>query len=251
MNGIIIRMFSLNWIKESLYNSYYRYLKFIVNDKLDNFDFEGVNFIKKDINFLKDFVCFNRGYVLVSSYDSLREIEFLLNYVEINGTTNLGTDSQVIICPDIECIDFANNEVLIYDFLPGEYEYKKLIENVKSNVYNFYDDKLFNKIDKFSQDISLDQNSLFKLINDCMYNEIIGTVNEIGLRYRINPYKAYKSVLFLKDNGFIDIFVNKETLKIKAKDGLNADGITINLQDKSRDKINNLKLKLKSFIREE
>ncbi|WDC83636.1 hypothetical protein PL321_13595 [Caloramator sp. mosi_1] len=41
-----------------------------------------------------------------------------------------------------------NSEVLIYDFLPGTYEYERVLNSAKK-VYNFYEEETLVLIDEF------------------------------------------------------------------------------------------------------
>jgi single-stranded-DNA-specific exonuclease len=240
----------LNWLKDSLYNSYYRFLKSALCSDIGNCDFSKVVFIKKDIELLKEFLYFNRGYVLVSAYESLCELEFLFDYFEVNGNNNVGLESQIIVCPSIDSIEFGDNDVLIYDFLPGEHEYDILGRKTAGKILNFYDDMTLEKIDKFVQDINVDEKLLFKFIDDLRYNEIVGRISDIAARYDINPYKAYKTIVYLKETGIINVLLKDEILNITTKEKSDLSILNIGLQCEQINKVLKLKQSLIRFREE-
>jgi hypothetical protein len=180
---------SSHWLLKNLNESYYKNIKNTITNILEDFDFSNIEFIKKDTAFLYNFMFFNRGYLLLSSIESINEIEEVLSLYSVNSLNNIGIDGQIIINPDIANIDFGNNEVLIYDFLQGADNYKKLSEKAKGRIYNFYSEDIVQKIDSFLYHTALDKNLLFKLWKDIVYNGIVRTVGDLAEVYKTNPFK--------------------------------------------------------------
>lgn len=238
----------MNWLKNSLYSNYYRYLKAALSKTESSCGFSKVRFVKSDVNFLKEFLYFNRGYVLVSSYDSLNELEFLFDYFKVNGNYNVGLEAQIIICPSIDCIEFGNNDVLIYDFLPGEHEYNLLMSKTNGKILNFLDTKVFEKIDKFLKDIDVEERLIFKFIDDLRYNEIVGKIGDLAARYELNPYKAYRMIVGLKETGIINVIISNDLLNITANEKADLSTLNIALQSEYIHKILKVKTKFNTFL---
>lgn len=239
------------WLTDSIYSNYYRHIRFMLNNKEGKFSSDNINFIKKDECFLKDFAYFKKGYILISSYSSIKEIEFLTDLLDVNYNINKGLESQIIICPNVDGLDFGGNEVLIYDFLPGEYEYETVVRRSGNKVFQFYDSSIIKKINEFIESISVDEKIVFKLYDDLMYNEIIGTIKEIAERYNINPYKAYSIINYLNNTGAVDILVKKDILKIKCRKEHTVINYFENPNDKYVCKLNKIKTIIKSSMGEE
>lgn len=239
------------WIKENIKENYYRYIKNTVKSNNEEFDFKGIIFKKKDINFLKEFSYFKRGYILVSGIDSINEIDFLFDFLDVNFNNNSEFDAQIIICPDVSSIDTGNNDILIYDFLPGEYEYSELYKKAKGSIYNFYDEKLIQGLEKYIEDICIDKNLLLNFQKDLMYNGIVGSIKEVSKKYSINIYKGYKLISFLKERGFIDVFLKGEILKIEAKKEYSSEILFDEYKNDYIEKVNNLKNKFATQIKED
>ncbi|WDC83635.1 hypothetical protein PL321_13590 [Caloramator sp. mosi_1] len=84
---------------------------------------------------------------------------------------------------------------------------------------------------------------LFKVYSDLLYNEIIGTVDELSVNYNVNPYQMYKIIMTLKNSEVAKVFIKNDLLKlIKFK----ADLESIELEDYSR-KIQELKNLFNNF----
>jgi single-stranded-DNA-specific exonuclease len=237
-----------DWLKSSLHNNYYVYLKNALNNVDGTSDLSKVRFVKKNVEFLKEFLYFNRGYVLVSSYDSLTELEFLFDYFKVNGNVNVGLESQIILCPSIDSIEFGDNDVLIYDFLPGEYEYDLLDSRTNSTILNFIDSGVINKVNKFLQDIDIEEKLIFKFIDDLRYNKIVGKVSEITALYDINSYKAYRMIIGLKETGIINVIIDNDVLNITTNDKANLSTLYLALQSEYINKILKVKTKFNTFL---
>ncbi|MCX7695155.1 MAG: single-stranded-DNA-specific exonuclease RecJ [Caloramator sp.] len=201
------------WVSEYFKSNYYRYLKFIDNNILSSSNIDSINFIPKNENFLKEFVYFKKGYILVSSKKSLDELKYFIDFYKVNFSKNDGFDAQIIVCPNVDEIDFMNSEVLIYDFLPGIYEYERVLNSAKK-VYNFYEEETLVLIDDFFEDIKINKEILFKVYSDLLYNEIVGTVDELAIKYNINPYQMYKIILALKNSEVAKVFIKNDLLKL-------------------------------------
>jgi single-stranded-DNA-specific exonuclease len=208
---------SVNNNKENLHNNYYRYVKTMLVDESSDIE-ENINkvqFIKKDINFLKDFLYFDRGYILISSLEAIREFELIAQYYEVNSNSNIGHNPQIIICPNIMKIDTFNNDILIYDFLPGVSDYQKLLQKTKGDIYNFFDNTTFNKIDSFIKDIKVDDKFLEIFLKNLIGEPITCTIKELAVKYEKNPYIIYKILMYLKEKGFLEVLIKNDLLKIK------------------------------------
>ncbi|MEF9953078.1 MAG: hypothetical protein RR838_10840, partial [Clostridium sp.] len=201
------------WIKESLKENYYKYLtKALANKGNDNINLKEVNFIKKDINVIKDFLCFEKGYVLVSSKESLDELNEIFGLFEVEGNILKDTQSGVILCP---CVDYIDNcsDVLVYDFLLSETDYK-LIKDKGINIHHFYGDDSINKIDSFIEDISINANILEDIITTLQTSSINGRLSVIADRFNINPYQMFSAITFLRKNGIVEILSNSQEIRV-------------------------------------
>lgn len=205
------------YLKDTLKENYFRYVKFMFSENEEDYNFENIKFIKKDLEFFKEFIHLNWGYVLVSSYKALEELNFIFDYIEINPNKNIGNKGQVIVCPDIENIETLNNDILIYDFLPGLYEYNKLASKTTGNIYNFVSDDTINILDDFINTIKVDDDILEHILRDLEKGEITCSVKDLSIKYNRNPYLVYKLIMFLKDNNYADIFIKNDILKIRLK----------------------------------
>lgn len=235
-----------SWVSERIFSDYYRYIKFLVNDRVEDFDFNGIDFIKYDLEFLKSFAYFKRGYILVSSVESLSELEFLFDYLALSGNVNSGLDPQIIVCPRVESIDFGNNEILIYDFLPGQYEYRILKSRSQSTIYNFTDN-ILDRVEKLHEDISLNKDLILSFCKKVSANEFVGRIKDIADLMEINVYKAYKLVMFLKENSYARVLVKGDLIKISMIQGEEA-LIGLSYIDNVTNKIDNLKIKLMKVL---
>lgn len=233
------------WFNEYLKNNYFRCLKFIDNNEVVEADLSKVKFIKKDENFLKEFVYFKKGYILVSSKKSLDELSYFMDFYKISLTKNDGFESQFIICPQVEEIDFMASDVLIYDFLPGEYEYKIVCEKSKT-VYNFVDDNTLNLIDEFYRGVSLEKEVLINFYKEVLCNNVVGTIDEMAIKYKLNPYQMFKLIMYMKSKGWVSVFIKNDVLKIVKSSNLEMQDLNdLNLNQK---KYLNLKEVLKNHL---
>lgn len=237
------------WVKNNLKENYYKYLKTILNNEYKNYSMDNVDFIKKDMEFLKEFLCFEKGYVLVSSKESLDELEHLFDIFDFSGTNSINRNSGIILCPNINNIDF-NGDVLIYDFLPSELDYEKVCEKTYGKVYNFYDEKLINKIDSFLNEVSLTKEAVEYFINSVSEEEICGKLTDIAKKFKLNSYQIYVIITYLRKKGIIEILSNKDKIKIQINNmdyNIELDNINnIILQ-----KINEVKNKVQKFCKED
>lgn len=238
------------WICSDLESNYYRAIKYCLNDNREDFNFDGIDFIKYDDNFLKDFVFLKKGYILVSSLSSMEKIKDLWDTMDINIGCNDGLNSQLILCPTVDDINFENNNVIIYDFLPGIYEYKILREKAKNNIYNFYTDSLTEVINKYLNDIVLNKDVLIKFIENLKQCEEIGTVNSMSKKYGVNPYKMYTIIMYLKSLNAVKVFLKNDILKIRWNNKYDESKIKLNFQNDLINKINDLQLKFTSILGE-
>ncbi|HBF76535.1 MAG TPA: single-stranded-DNA-specific exonuclease RecJ [Clostridiaceae bacterium] len=238
------------WICSDLENNYYRAIKYCLNNNRADFNFEGINFIKYDDKLLKDFVFLKKGYILVSSFSSMEKIRNLWDTIDINIGCNDGLNSQLILCPIVDDIDFGNNNVIIYDFLPGIYEYKILREKVKNSIYNFYTDSLTEVINKYLNDIVLNKDILIKFIENLKQSEEMGTVSSMSKKYGVNLYKMYKMIMYLKSLNAVQVFLKNDILKIRWNNKYDESKIKLNFQNDLINKINDLQLKFRSILGE-
>lgn len=203
-----------DWMKKNIKENYYRIIKDCVDYEKGGIDFSKINFITKDIGFLNEFIFFKRGYLLVTSLESLDELD-LYDKIEINMGVNKGQDTQIIVCPRIEDIDFGKNEILIYDFLPGLNSYRLLENRCSNSIYHFNSNSALNRIDNFILDTKVEEDLFLKFYRDLMYNEVVGTMKDISIKYNTNVYKIFKMMSILKKSGILDIFVKGEMMKLK------------------------------------
>ncbi len=235
------------WIKDNLEENYYKYIKNTYSEKDEEFLAENINFKKYDILFLKEFLCFEKGYVLVSSKESLNELEEFFDIYGFSGNKPLDTSSGIIICPCTDDIDFTR-DVLIYDFLPSGIDYENVVNKTKGNVYHFYNDKTLYKIDKYINDITVSENLILNIINTLKEKDITGKLNDIGKDFDANPYQIYKAFIYLRKIKAIEILSNGEIVKVKLKTiNFNIDAKSINRIQR----INKIKSKLLKFCKEE
>lgn len=240
----------VDWVRETIFDNYYRYIRPVINQKLEKFDFTRIKLLGRDIEFLKAFAYFKRGYILVSSIESLKEIEFLFDYLNVSVNLNSGLEAQIIVCPRVEDIDFGNNEVLIYDFLPGEYEYKIVSDKVKGPIYN-YNGNSVQRLQSFKKDITVDRELVNRIYSSVKNGEFIGRVRDMAEACDVNIYKAYRAITLLKENKLAEVLVKGELLKITYLDNLKTIETDFTEHDRIVEKIDNLNIKFKELFREE
>lgn len=242
---------NFKWTKETLEGNYYKFIKLMLTTRDCEYNFDEINFIKKDMKFLLDFVYFNRGYILVSNINSIKEIELILQNFEINPNVNIGAKSQFIICPNVENIEFSDNEILIYDFLPGLYEYKHLADKAGGKVYNFYDSNSIESIEYFTKEIQIDEDLIGKFNKDLLNSEITGTIKELASKYNKNLYVIYRMLTLLREKNIADILIKNDIFKIRAKHLNVYHKIDFMEKDPFIEKLLKLKLKFISLLGEE
>lgn len=203
-----------DWMKKNIKENYYRFIKDCIDYKKNDIDFSKINFIENKIEFLNEFVFFKKGYVLVTSLESLDDLD-LYDKIKINMGVNKGQESQLIVCPRIEDIDFCENEILIYDFLPGLNSYRLLKNRCMNPIYHFISEDTIHKIDDFILDTKVEEDLFLKFSKDLMYNEVVGTIRDISIKYNTNVYKIYKILSLLKKNNILEILVKGEVMKLK------------------------------------
>lgn len=236
------------WIKNNLEDNYYKYLKSIQIEEDDEFSMNNISFMKLNIDFLKEFLCFEKGYVLVSSKESLNELDYYFDIFGFSGNT-IENDFGIIICPNTNAIDF-NRNVLIYDFLPGLAEYKSLLSKVNGEVYHFYNNDLFNKIDNYYREISVTDTLLYNVVEHLKSEDISGRLSEISKKFKANSFQFYSIIVYLRKMGMVDILSNGDILKIKLKN--NAENINAkNINSIPIQKIKKVKSKLEKFCRKD
>ncbi|MEG0370731.1 MAG: single-stranded-DNA-specific exonuclease RecJ [Clostridium sp.] len=236
------------WVRNSLKENYYRYLNVAKDSNDEECTMENIVFLKKDINFLKEFLCFEKGYVLVSSKESIDEIEYLFDLFNFGGNKITNESSGIIICPNISDIDECS-DVLIYDFLLGEIDYKKLTKRENINVYHFYDNDTMSKIDNFKNSITINKEVLHIIINALLKGSIFGKITDIASEFMINPYQMYYAITYLRKYGVIEILSNKEQVKITLINReYNLDSEIID--NMALQKIEKVKYKLEMFCKE-
>lgn len=237
-----------NYVKERSSIDYYRFIKFMFSEKAGDSDLKKVKFIRKNMEFLKDFIYFNKGYILVSSYEALKELDFIFETVDVNVNKNVEFNSQIIICPNVTEIEALNNDILVYDFLPGLYEYENLGNKITGELYNFYDNCTISSIEAFISSISIDENFSKAFLEDLNNTEITGTIKELAYKYNRSTYLMYKTVMLLKDNSYCEIFVKNDMLKIiKKRSNLTYQDL-VSQKDISIDKLHEMKNKIKDYI---
>lgn len=234
-------------IMDACYEDYYRYIRFMFNEKEMDYNFADINFINFDETFLKNFVYFNKGYILVSTIEALRKIEFVFDNLSISFNSNNGQGPQVIVCENVENIETYDNDVLIYDFLPGLYEYGVLANKTQGTIYNFYDETSTSLIDNLIDNIKIDKKVLQSFFEDLYISEIVGSIKELSQKYDRNPFVIYKMVMQLRDKAYVEVLVKNEILKIKIKDETLKYEDIYAIEDKSIEKLLELKNKLVNY----
>ncbi|KMT21271.1 single-stranded-DNA-specific exonuclease RecJ [Clostridium cylindrosporum] len=208
-----------SWMKSNLKDNYYKYLKSIQNSHDEEVSMENIKFISKDTDFVKEFLCFEKGHVLVSSRESLDELDYFLDLFDFSGNVVKDDSRGIVICPDISKIDFSS-DVLIYDFLPGGAEYKILLEKVPGDVYHFYDNNLFEKIDNYIDEIEVKNELIDSIISFLVQGEICGRLSDISKDFNANPFLMYNTIVFLRRKGVVEILSNGDIIKIKLKEDI-------------------------------
>ena len=242
---------SIKWVNSYAKNIYYKHMKKIINTDNCNFDYSKIKFINKDNSFLNEFISLNKGYILASSINSIEEISYLTDTTNMNYNEPDDEGCRIVLCPDIRSFKNCNYDILIYDFLPGDFEYNSLYSITTGNIYNFKGSDIAERLDKFIDDISLTEKNLLNFYDYIMYNEFIGTINEFSSKYVVNPYKVYRMLVFLKKIKAINIMTKGETLKITSV----PDFDKVKLSDVNCNELNNkltkFKLNIKPFLGEE
>ena len=241
---------SIKWVNSYAKNIYYKHIKKMLNTENCDFDYSKINFINKDVSFLNEFVSLSKGYILASSINSIEEISYLTDTTDIKYNEP-DDECSIILCPDIKSFKNCNYDMLIYDFLPGDFEYSSLYNKTTGNIYNFKGSDITERLNKFIDDISLNEKNLLKFYDYIMYNEFIGTINEFSSKYVINPYKVYRMLVFLKKIKAVNIMTKGEILKITPVpdfDKLKLSAVNLN---ELNNKMTKFKLNIKPFLGEE
>jgi single-stranded-DNA-specific exonuclease len=237
-----------SYIRDNCAEDYFRYIRFMFSENKSQYNFSKVNFIKKDMEFFKEFVYFNKGYILVSTKEALKEIEFIFDYMNVNPNKNLGDIPQIIMCPRVQDIETFDNDVLVYDFLPGECEYEILLNKMNGELFNFYDENTLDGLDAFIQTITIDEEFIKSFLEDLYKSEITGTIKELSIMYNRNVFIIYKLIMLLKEKHYTDTFVKNDILKIQLKNNNFKCQDLSELQDTNVEKLVSLKIKLREYI---
>lgn len=220
------------WIRENLKNNYYKYLKNSQNNsKEEDFCIENISFIEDDTSFLKEFLCFEKGLVLISCKESIDELDKFFDTFGFSGNLIENENSGIVICPIIGDIDF-NRDVLIYDFLPSQSDYNNLYSKVKGDVYHFYNKNIFNKMENYLNDILINKELIDGLVSELQKESIKGTLKYISDLFKVNPYKMYNLIVELRKKGVIEILAKNDLIKINLKGSLENIGLE-NIENES------------------
>lgn len=96
----------------------------------------------------------------------------------------------------------------------------------------------------FFEDIKINKEILFKVYSDLLYNEIVGTVDELAIKYNVNPYQMYKIILTLKNSEVAKVFIKNDLLKL-VKFKSNFESIVVEDYNKKIEGLKNLFNKVK------
>lgn len=205
------------WAEAEIDENYYRSLKMMINIKTAGYVPEKVRFINKDMEYLKNFCVFSKGYVIVSALSSINELKELIDIMEFSPGKNNGAGSQIIYCPSVEDIDFSSVDILVYDFMPGEYEYKLLEEKSGGELVHFISSDVYDKIDELIDITYITQDRANEFIEILQNEEVIGTLSDIAYRFNFNTYQLYSLVMKLREKNAVNLFVKNDILKIQFK----------------------------------
>lgn len=225
------------WIKESLKDNYYKYLKNVQTDINEYFSLDNIRFIEENLGFLKEFLCFGKGHILISSKESLNELDELFDTFGFSGNIAENEDYGIIICPKTDLIDF-NKDILVYDFLPSGYDYNNLLRKTKGGIYHFYSENIISKANSYLEDLSVNEELVTNFMEILKSDEINGTLSYISKMFNVNPYKLYSLMIYLRKEGIIEIFSKNELIKIKLKNEFT----DISIKDINKQNLSNMKL---------
>lgn len=242
---------SVSWVNSYARNIYYKHMKKMFSTENCDFDYSKIKFINKDYSFLDEFVSLNKGYILASSINSIEEISYLTDTINMEYNKPDDEKCRIILCPDIKSFKKCNRDMLIYDFLPGNSEYNSLCSKTTGDIYNFKGPGIAERLDKFIDDISLNEKNLLKFYDYIMYNEFIGTINEFSLKHVINPYMVYRMIVFLRRIKAINIMTKGEIIKITTVPDFDVTKLSAVNCNELNNKLTIFKLNIKPFLGEE
>ncbi|MCX7904064.1 MAG: single-stranded-DNA-specific exonuclease RecJ [Caloramator sp.] len=233
--------YSGNRFKEN----YFRNIKEVLNfNDLPFDDPKNINFINYDLNFLKEFVYFKKGIILLNDYNSIGEVDKFRQVLDFNLYKNFGFEPQFILLPKVKEIDFKNNEVLIYDYLLNIDDYLYL-DNLGVKVYHFLNEEFINRLKNLKNMITFDDKKAIKFRDDLMYNEVVGSLDDIACKFDINIFLLYRMIVYLKRIGAIRIFAKDDKIKIVSNSTEN-----FTIVDELEDNFNKIINLLENKIRE-
>ncbi|WDU84520.1 hypothetical protein PWK10_08870 [Caloramator sp. Dgby_cultured_2] len=189
---------SIDYSGSKLKENYFRNIKEVLN--FSNFPFieiKNINYLNYDLNFLKEFVYFKRGIILLNDYNSIEEVDEFRQVMDFNLYKNFGFEPQFIFLPKIKEIDFKNNEVLIYDYLLNIDDYLYL-DSLGVKVYHFLNEEFINRLKNLKNMITFDDKKAIKFLRDLMYNEVVGSLDDIACKFDINIFLLYRMIVYLK-----------------------------------------------------
>ncbi|WP_083852907.1 DHHA1 domain-containing protein [Caloramator australicus] len=205
---------SMDYSGSKLKENYFRNIKEVLN--FSDFPFietKNINYLNYDLNFLKEFVYFKRGIILLNDYNSIEEVDKFRQVMDFNLYKNFGLESQFILLPKIKEIDFKNNEVLIYDYLINVDDYLYL-DSLDVTVYHFLNEEFISRLKNLKNMITFDDKKAIKFLEDLMYNEVVGSLDDIACKFDINIFLLYRMIVYLKKIGAIRIFTKDDKIKI-------------------------------------
>ncbi|SEF92581.1 single-stranded-DNA-specific exonuclease [Caloramator fervidus] len=193
--------------------NYFKYLKDVICiNNIKSFNLSNVKFIKKDIDFLREFIHFKKGIILFNDINSLDELKIYADFLEFS-LYKAFCDAQFVLFPKVKDMNLEKKYILIYDYLLNVDDYVYL-DNKNATVFHFVDGNLIKRLKNFKEYVVFNENKTIKFIEELRYNEIIGTLNDIAERFEFNVFMLYRLLIHLKKKGIINIYKNGNVIKI-------------------------------------
>jgi len=193
--------------------NYFKYLKDVICiNNIKSFNLSNVKFIKKDIDFLREFIHFKKGIILFNDINSLDELKIYADFLEFS-LYKAFCNAQFVLFPKVKDMNLEKKYILIYDYLLNVDDYVYL-DNKNATVFHFVDGNLIKRLKNFKEYVVFNENKTIKFIEELRYNKIIGTLNDIAERFEFNVFMLYRLLIHLKKKGIINIYKNGNVIKI-------------------------------------
>ncbi|KRQ87521.1 Single-stranded-DNA-specific exonuclease RecJ [Caloramator mitchellensis] len=235
-------------LTNDLKTDYFKHLKnYLSNINISNIECNNINFVKKDIEILKEFAYFNKGHILIGDRNSLDELDFLLDIKDLNLFESQ-SDFGIILFPKFNYENFNGNKLLIYDFLLKAEDYA-LLNNSNCDVIHFVSSDKLERLSMLKNLTTFDEKLLIKFVEGLMYNDFVGTVNDLAKKYDSNGFIFSRLLNALRKAGCIDVInkdnnyyikftgKKKDCCDIKDNLALNFEMIINNLENKIREEL--------------